>query len=139
MNTIIVFIFLIIGFLAFTFTMLSTLICLFFGIPVTNKLNKAGFLVKNNPIIRRYWGSISLLTATFLLISGLSYVFGPRGALTAYVIGAIFSFIISVGKMGGNSNNMQDYIDTQSMYFSKSIEETIYFLAIGKIKHSIDK
>jgi len=129
---IITFIFFVIGFLAFTFTMISVLICLFFGIPITNKMAKADLLVKNNPIIKRYWTSISILTITFLCVSGLIYIFGPAGALKGYIIGAIFSFIIGVGKTGKNSNNMKDYINTQRQYFNKSEEDVMSFFNNSK-------
>jgi len=126
------FIFLIIGFLVFTFTIVPALICLFFGIPITKKLDRANLLVKNSPIVKKYWTSISILGITFLFVSGLVYIFCPSAALNGYIIGSIFSFFISIGKVGKNNNNMQDYIRIQGRYFNKPEEDVMSFLNNSK-------
>lgn len=106
------------------FTILSVLIILRFGIPVTKKLNKLNFLKKNNSIIKNYWISLFFLSLVFLgihyLISkifGLTYSFCILVGLTMILPG--------IGKIGVNNENIDDYIRVNKDNFTRPETEVV--------------
>ena len=121
-------IFVIIGVVVTSFTLISILICFVFGIPTTKKLERASMLVNNHPIIKRYLISIGLLLSIFLIILALICLFGSPGALGGYIGGSILALFFGIGKIKKNKDNIADYINTQSRYFSQPVENVINFL-----------
>ena len=125
-------IFFIIGGAISSFTLVSALICLIFGIPTTKKLQQANLLVENNSIIRRYLISICILSIIFVVVLCVVYFIDPTSALRGFIGGSVFVIIISIGKLRGNTNNISDYISTQSRYFNKPVEFILGFLNSNK-------
>jgi len=117
-----------IGLIITSFTVISALICLAFGIPTTKKLEHANMLTNDHPIIKRYWVSVGFLITVFVLVSGSVYIFGSVHALRGYVGGILFAVILGIWKIGKNKNNIVDYINTQSRYFNQPVEDVINFL-----------
>ncbi|MEK7597577.1 MAG: hypothetical protein AAB441_02930 [Patescibacteria group bacterium] len=106
------------------FTILSVLIILRFGIPVTKKLNKLNLLKKNNAIIRNYWLFLFFLSLVFF---GIHY-------LLSKIFGLTYSFCIlvgltmilpGIGKIGVNNENVDDYIRVNKEDFVKPESEII--------------
>lgn len=106
------------------FTILSVLIILRFGIPVTKKLNRLNLLKKNNTIIRNYLISLFFLSLVFL---GTHY-------LLSKIFGLTFSFCIlvgltmilpAIGKMSVNNENVDDYIRVNKDDFTRPETEVI--------------
>lgn len=121
-------IFLIIGLAVTIFTIIPALICLAFGIPISKKLEHANMLINNHPIIKRYWISIGILIIVFVSVLGLICIFGSVYALRGYIGGSVFALIVGIWKVGKNKNNLDDYVNTQSRYFNKPVENIIDFL-----------
>lgn len=115
------------GYLVGTFTLVPPLIVIFFGLPITRKLNKEGLLVENNNIFRTYLTSMFLLPTVFFVIAVLIYFFIPYH-ISSFVIGglaAITMIIFSPSSLGANDNNISDYVNSNKQYFNVSIEEVI--------------
>lgn len=118
----------IIGLFVTSFTVLSVLICLVFGIPTTKKLERANMLINNHPIIKRYWISIGILLFVFTFVLGLTCIYGSVQAFRGYLGGSVLALLIGISRIGKNANNLADYVDTQSRYFSQPTENIIDFL-----------
>ena len=116
------------GLFVTSMTLISSLICLFFGIPTTNKLQKVNMLIQNNSIIKRYFISFGLLILIFIIISFLIYQFGSDTIIHGYFGGMIFSILIGIWKIGKSKDNISDYVKTQHQYFIGSIEDVTSFL-----------
>lgn len=106
------------------FTILSVLIILRFGIPVTKKLNKLNLLKKNNTIIRNYWLSLFFLSLVFL---GIHYLLSKIFGLTySFCILVGLSMILpAIGKIGVNNENVDDYVRVNKEDFVKPESEII--------------
>lgn len=117
-----------IGLVVGSFTILPVLICLVFGIQTTKKLERESMLVNNHPIIKRYWISIGILTVIFIVILGFIYIYGSIHALRGYIGGSALAVIVGIWKIGKNTNNISDYVSTQSRYFTQPVENVIDFL-----------
>jgi len=117
MNILIFCLFWFIGILVTSFTLVSILIILFFGIPFTKKLEKTKLLKSNNGIIHRYFISLILLAFIFLIVFKLIQFFIPN-ALLGFIIGGIAALFISLNKIGQNPDNIKDYVETNKKFFT---------------------
>lgn len=116
------FLFWFIGLIIFSFTIVSILIILFFGIPYTLKLREQGALVKNDKIIRNYSISLITLSTIFFVTTFLVYRFFGN-LMLGYFIGCLFSFIGGIGKFGENISNVKDYLETNERFFKENHEK----------------
>lgn len=119
-----------ISFFISTFTVIPVLIILFFGIPTTKSLEKAGFLKKDNKIMRSHFISLVLLSSIYLGIGVAIFIFLPN-ILIAYLIGTVIPLIMGMGQLGKNKNNVSDYIETNKNDFSQPIEKITEYIIHG--------
>ena len=99
-----------------SFTILSILIIIFFGIPHTITLERLGGLNKGNNIIRNYTISMLLLSTIFIVITYLVYRFS-NASFIGYGIGIAVTLFVGRGKVGANQNNLSDYMSTNQRHF----------------------
>ena len=121
-----------VGLLVTGFTLLSILICIFFAIPSTVKLKKAGFLIERAPIIRNYWITVFILLIVFSGVTLSIFSFTSALSIKGYMLGLIFVFVFGLRKVGTNPDNVSDYISTQLSYLKKPVEEVAAFLLKNK-------
>lgn len=117
----------VVGYLVGAFTLIPPLIVIFFGLPVTRKLNESGLLMQNNNIFKTYLTSMFLLPTVFVVIAVLIYFFFPYH-ISSFIIGgfvAVIMIIFSPSSLGANDNNISDYVNNNKQYFNVSIEEVI--------------
>ena len=117
-------IFWIIGLVVGSFTLVQIVIILRFGIPITKKLERAGYLTENNPIIKRYLISIAILTIEFFCITLGTYLFINTG-FVSLVVGIVWSFVFAVDKTGNNKNNFSDYLETNKQHFVSDADKNL--------------
>jgi len=108
-----------VGLFVSSFGLLQALICIFFGIPTAKRLTRQGVFVNPNPIARKYVLSASILSFIFVGISFAVYSFAPEAIFTGYVAGAVVTVIFGLGQIGGNKNNVSDFLETNAKYLSK--------------------
>jgi hypothetical protein len=107
-----------------SFTLVQMLIILFFGFPVTRKLQKAGLLSDNNNIQRN--NVISLIILSGIFISAwfvISYIF--PGVKIGFIFGGGMALLMSIGKCGMNANNLSDYIQSNKEFLKIDGAEAI--------------
>lgn len=107
-----------IGLFVSSFGLLQALICIFFGIPTARKLTSQGVFVNPNPIAKRYFISASILFLIFIGISFVVYIFAPDSIFKGYSVGAVLTLILGLGKIGGNKNNISDFLATNKKYIN---------------------
>lgn len=111
-----------------SFTIIPILIIFVFGIPITRKLEKLDLVSNNNGIIRNYFISVAVLSLIFL---GTFYAidkFFPS-LLIGFYIGLVMTLVLGLGKVGANSNNITDYIQTNQKHFKSTSEEVLEAIA----------
>ena len=112
------------GLLIGSFTVIPILIIFRFAIPTTKKLEMSDYLTKNNPITRRHLASVLVLSIILVIITFITY-FLSRNGFVGMSAGIIWALIMGLGKIGKNSANISDYIESSKQYFTKSLEETL--------------
>ena len=118
-------IFLIIGGLVGSFTLLGCALCIFFGIPETLRMKRRGFLVQPNPIIKNYLISAILLFLTWIIVVSLLNYFGNSNITTSFLWGSAIVMILSVGQFKRNQANVSDYVERNSQYLNNEFAEKI--------------
>jgi hypothetical protein len=123
-----------IGMTIFSLTMVQILIIIFFGIPITKKLNKNKSLKQPNPIQKGNYVSLLVLTIIFLVTNSIIYYFS-YSIFTGCLAGYLTIFLLSLSNIGANKNNISDYIDSNKKYFSLENQspEEIIFKVIHKL------
>ena len=121
----------IIGLFVVSYTIIQILIILFFGFPITRKLEKTDLLNKNNAITKRYIYSLLLLSLIFIAISYGIYVFIPQ-ILGGYIFGGIMIMVLGIGKIGKNMNNISDYLNSNRKYLKTDDEVIIEAICSNK-------
>ncbi|MDO8514384.1 MAG: hypothetical protein Q7S50_02455 [bacterium] len=107
-----------IGGMVAAFTLVPIGIILFFGIPMTKKLTASGVLQKDNPIQKRYYISLLLLTVIYAAVLIATY-FWLSNVFTGFLFGTGMALVFSLGKLGANPNNVSDYMETNKRYFTE--------------------
>lgn len=118
MNFLLAFIFIFVGLMVSSFTLIPILIIFRFGIPYTKEFEKNGDLVKNSGITKRYFVSVLLLTCVFLAILAILYKTTTSG-FNGYLLGAVAAMVFGISKTGKNEDNLRDYMQTNSSFFKK--------------------
>jgi len=113
----------IIGIFITSFTLIPILIIIFFGFPVTKKLNNHGLLKKGNKIIRNYLFSLLILSTILLITLYILYSFFIGMVFAGFVWGGIMVIIFGAGKIGKNPNNITDYLQVNRNQFTADMEE----------------
>lgn len=117
----------IVGVIATVYTLGQVALVLFFSIPLTRELNKAGDLKQPNPIQRNNMLSLFLLSGVFVGIAYLVFTYFP-GIKTGFLVGGGLSLLAIIGKSGRTPANMADYYENKKEYLkegSSSIIESI--------------
>ena len=107
------------GLFVSSFGLIQVLICIFFGIPTAKKLTRQGIFVSPNPIVQQHVLSATVLLLIFVGISFAVYSFAPNTIFTGYVIGVVLALIFGLGQIGGNKNNMSDFLEQNKRYVNK--------------------
>lgn len=116
-------IFFFVGLMVASFTIIPILIILFFGIPLTNKLEKRGLLHKNG-IKKGYMLNLIIFPLIYLGVWWAITNFFPAGTIGFYV-GTGASLLFGLGQTGTNKNNVSDYFETNKRHFTASQEEVL--------------
>lgn len=124
------FVFYFIGAFLSSFTIIQILIILFFGMPITRKLERLGLLDENNKIIKRYFLTILILSLFWGMIAYVLYYFFPN-YFAGFLVGLGTVLLFGLGKTGRNPNNISDYLLTNKRHFKVLDEEILD--AINKI------
>ncbi len=111
------FLFFIIGVFVSAYTLLPTLIIVFFGIPFTLELNKKGIMNSYVPI-KKYAISLLLLPTILFIISFVIFSYSSN-YFYAFVIGSILVLAFGIGKCGKNPNNIADYLRTNGKFIDQ--------------------
>lgn len=98
-NTLLAFLFLVIGGVIGKVGLNQTWHNLFFGIPITLKLNKGKILKPRNPILRNYIRSIIVWGAMSIIVTVLVFMFAGTSQIIGYCVGTVLSFIFSFGRV----------------------------------------
>jgi hypothetical protein len=104
-----------------SFTLVPILIILFFSIPFTRKLKKIRVVKSYKPIYRNLL-SILILSTIWILLAWLigrytNYFF-------AYIFGTIVVLLFSLGSVGENESNVQDYFkNNEDCLDEKKVDE----------------
>lgn len=117
-------IFFFVGLMVSSFTIIPVLIILFFGIPLTNKLEKRGLLGKNG-IKKGYMLNLIIFPLIYLGVWWTITNFFPAGTIGFYV-GTGASLLFGLGQTGTNKNNVSDYFETNKRHFTASQEEVLH-------------
>lgn len=117
-----------VGGLVCSYSLLQILIILFFGIPITLKLNRQGLLKKHNKILKNYLFSLLILLLIFFGILYIVYnLFNV--AMSGFIFGVLWALFLGLGKIGKNVNNTTDYLQLNQGQFNvdmKKISKAIY-------------
>jgi MFS superfamily sulfate permease-like transporter len=123
----------IIGFLLgmaiFSFTIIQAGIVVFFGIPTTSRLNKEKLLKKPNFIQKSNFISLLVWGVTygiaFLLIKYLS-----EELFKGFITGSIWIMILGIGRLGANSSNVSDYINSNTKFIPEgaTVDDIVKFI-----------
>jgi len=117
--------FIFLGWIVSSFIILNILIILFFGMPITKKLEEKKLLKENN-IIKSYRMAIIILSIIYIVISISIFYFLSINILIAFMAGSVFSLFVARKKLGKNKDNINDYINVNKDYFiSENIKEEI--------------
>ena len=106
---------LIIGYVAGSFGVIQLLVILFFSIPTTIKLKKQGAFKGSTPLV----SDLISLCVISMIFFGVSFVFVKffSDYQIAYWIGVSFVVLMGLGRIGGNANNVSDYMSNNAKYF----------------------
>lgn len=105
-----------------SFGAIQILICVFFGIPTTIKLQKKGLLQNGNKILLSYipivilWSGIILLS--LFIIDRFLYEYRIW-----FYFGWFWPIIFDISQIGSNANNISDYINFNKKHFKCSEED----------------
>jgi hypothetical protein len=139
-NTLLEFLFMLIGFMFAQVGFSQILYILIFGIPFTKKLNTCCLL--NNNILKRYiltifvWGGITILVSTLVFnYTGISLKIG-------YSVGFVLSSLKGLTRCGWTKDNMMSYFTTYEKYLKYSIDDTVNILSdesgyVGELKDGL--
>jgi hypothetical protein len=118
------FVFYFVGLMVSSFTLIPVLIILFFGIPLTNKLEKKGLLKKHNGIKRGYTFNIIVFPVVYYGIYWTISHFFPVGTV-GFLIGTATPLFFGLGQLGANKNNVSDYFEVNKRHFTADPEEVL--------------
>jgi hypothetical protein len=121
-HLVLVLIFYFIGLFVTSFTVIQSLIIIFFGIPITNKLNEEGVLRKNNNIIKGYLISLLIFFSVFVVVTLGIVLFAPQYSIMGYFVGVGSTLLFGLGQIGGNKNNISDYYEVNKRHFKTEVE-----------------
>jgi hypothetical protein len=117
-------IFFIVGLMVASFTIIPVLIILFFGIPLTNKLEKKELLKHNNGVKKGYTFNVIIFPLVYLGILWVINNFFPAGTM-GFLIGTGSSLFFGLGQVGTNKNNVSDYFQVNQRHSTASQEEVL--------------
>ena len=124
METLWLFIFFFVGLMVASFTIIPVLIILFFGIPLTTKLEKKGLLKKGNGIKRGYMLNIIAFPIVYYGIYWTISHFFPVGTV-GFLVGTASSLFFGLGQLGTNKNNVSDYFEVNKRHFTAESEDVL--------------
>jgi hypothetical protein len=116
--------FFVVGLMVASFTLIPVLIILFFGIPLTNKLEKKGLLKKGNGITRGYMFNIIAFPIIYYIIYWVISHFFHVGTV-GFLIGTASPLFFGLGQLGANKNNVSDYFEVNKRHFTAEPEEVL--------------
>lgn len=108
-------VFFILGCIFSAWILVNALLCIFFSIPYTKKLNNFGVLLDYNTIINRNKITITFNLGIFFLLLLVVTLFFQENRIYFY-ISTIIVLIISIGKLRENENNISDYMSSFENY-----------------------
>ena len=114
----------VVGLLVASFTIIPVLIILFFGIPLTNKLEKKGLLKHKNGIKKGYTFNVIIFPLVYLGILWVINNYFPAGTM-GFLIGTGSSLFFGLGQVGANKNNIADYFQVNQRHFTASQEDVL--------------
>lgn len=104
-------VFFIIGFILSSFLISNALLCIFFSIPFTKKLEKIGVNLDSNSIIFKNKITITLDLGIMFLVSLIVTLFFTRYCVYFY-ISIIVVILLLIKNLKENPNNISDYFNT---------------------------
>lgn len=119
MAIVIALLFFLYGLVLTSFTIVPILIMFRVGFPVTKRCDEKRMLKRGGAktIRRRYTRTILILSSAFILSTILmQFIFNPY--TLAFGLGAVWAILSAVGKTGMELNNLTDYRETNTRYFT---------------------
>jgi len=110
-----------IGMFVTSFTIIQIGVILFFGIPFTLKVSKAGEMIDGHPIFRNYLISSLVLIAIYCAILYGVNSWYPT-ALVGFWIGSVVAILFGIGKLGFNQDNKSDWMSSNHKYLKARVE-----------------
>lgn len=104
-------VFFIIGFILSSFLISNALLCIFFSIPFTKKLEKIGVNLDSNSIIFKNKITITLDLGIMFLVSLIVTLFFTKHCVYFY-ISIIVVILLLIKNLKENPNNISDYFNT---------------------------
>lgn len=104
-------VFFIIGFILSSFLISNALLCIFFSIPFTKKLEKIGVNLDSNSIIFKNKITITLDLGIMFLVSLIVTLFFTKYCVYFY-ISIIVVILLLIKNLKDNPNNISDYFNT---------------------------
>ncbi len=120
MTFILLFIGWLIGLFVTSFTLVQVGVIMFFGIPKTTALTKQGLLQPDNPIRSKYFVSLAILLALYFVV-GISIYYFVSSLFIGFLLGTGMVLLFSLGQLGSNQNNLQDYLSTNRQYLTEDL------------------
>lgn len=100
-----------IGFLLSSILISNTLLCIFFSIPFTKKLEKLGVTLDSKSIISKNKITITLNLGIMFLVSLIITLFFTQNCIPFY-ISIIVVILLLINNLKENPNNISDYFNT---------------------------
>lgn len=115
-------VFLLVGYLFCTLSLLQILMTLFCSLPMTARLRKIG-AIKGKGITR-----IHIFTIFIHLVIGAAicipiFLFATAPMKIGFVVGTGFIFLLSLGKVGMTPNNVEDYMKSNARHIDFDVLE----------------
>ncbi len=121
-------VFLVFGFLLYSFGALQILITLFCSIPITKRALRDGCAINKQRINKMFMMTITLWITIIAIAAFLIIYFGNNWVKYGFLSGIIFAFLTSLGKLGINGANVLDYIKVYGkLYPQECFDESGFF------------
>ncbi len=126
-NIIIAILLFVVGFLMYSIGMLQILIVLFCGFRMTSKLKRRfPGKISSNAIYSKYAFTIVFWSIIIAAVTFAVFHWGNDYAKIGYIVGAGFSFILSIGKWGCNADNVEDYFESNISFIAKDVYDELF-------------
>lgn len=113
-----------IGFVVFSFSMLQVLLVITAALPATHRFT-AVFQANKKAIYVSCLRTIILHTVVSGAVCFLVYWFGSTYIKYGFSFGLGIAFLFSLGQLGLNKNNLDDYVDAYGKWYDPPLRETI--------------